>query len=125
MHFLILSLLSGFLWYAINWFVHELEAANQNEQEIRKAREPWTAQKDDNHEQDSGEETEGVDEGKKKGEIRNSKEAGSNSLLSSYQGDLRKRRSVGEHSSGDLSTDSEWDKVGDSEGDISGRSSQE
>ncbi len=32
---------------------------------------------------------------------------------------------MGEHSSGDLSTDSEWDKVGDSEGDISGRSSQE
>ncbi|KAK2032593.1 Pkr1-domain-containing protein [Colletotrichum zoysiae] len=34
-HFLILSFLSGFLWFAINWFVNEL--AIHAEQEARKA----------------------------------------------------------------------------------------
>ncbi|KAK1987917.1 ER protein Pkr1-domain-containing protein [Colletotrichum cereale] len=35
-HFVILSFLSGFLWFAINWFVNEL--AVHAEQEARKAR---------------------------------------------------------------------------------------
>ena len=87
-----------------------------------------TSHKGNDQEDDSGEETEGVGEGNQKtqGGGRKVKEIDSNSSLpSDSQGDLRKRRSVGEQSSGDLSTDSEWDKVGDSEGDISGKSSQE
>ena len=122
MHFLILSFLSGFLWYAINWFVRELQAADQKDQEARKSRESRAALEGDNG-ADSGEETEGLGEEKK---VEPQKGVDSqSSFLSAPQGDLRKRRSLGEQSSGDLSTDSEWDKVGDSEGDISGRSSQE
>ena len=89
--------------------------------EVRRARE------DDEREEDSGEETEGVCEKDEGGGMGRSKEVESGGFLSAQdvQGDLRKRRSLGEQSSGDLSTDSEWDKVGDSEGDIAGKSSQE
>lgn len=126
-HFLILSFLSAFLWYAINWFVQELQAATAKEQEAEKLREIRRRTGDDEREGDSGEETEGVDErGAESGREREG-ESGSEHLLKpgEVQGTLRKRWSVGEQSYGDLSTDSEWDKVGDSESDIAGKSSQE
>ena len=125
-HFLILSFLSAFLWYAINWFVRELEATTRDEKEAGRSGELRAAHLNDSQEEDSGEETEGAEERKKKNGTRRSKEASINSLSpDNSHGGLRNRRSLGEQSSGDLSTDSEWDKVGDSEGDISGRSSQD
>ena len=119
-HFIVLSFLSAFLWYAINWFVRELEAASQKEKETGGLRDLRTAREKDEQEEDSGEETEGA------GEMGKGKVVESGGLLDAdrSQGELRKRRSLGEHSSGDLSTDSEWDKVGESEGDTAGSSNE-
>ena len=61
-HFLVLSFLSAFLWYAINWFVWELEAAPEKEKKVETLKESRTAREKDEQEEDSGEETEGVDE---------------------------------------------------------------
>ncbi len=107
-HFAILSFLSAGLWWAINWFVTELEAANQKEKEAKKIREMRKGQ-DDRVTEDSGTETEGAGN---HGE-ENTSPRQSEKLLrpEDAQGSLRKRKNSGEASSGDLSTDSEWDKV--------------
>lgn len=104
-HFAVLSFLCAGLWWAINWFVTELEAANRKEKEGKQLREA----KDDQDADDSGTETEGGGK-QREGAVLASKSEG---LLKpdDARGALRKRRSLGEASSGDLSTDSEWDKV--------------
>ncbi len=106
-HFVILSFLSAGLWWAINWFVTELEAANQKEKEAAHLRE-ITKGRDHAGPEDSGTETEGGGDQSQESKLQNS----SGNLSPEHAGmDLRKRRSLGEASSGDLSTDSEWDKV--------------
>lgn len=64
---------------------------------------------DDREAEDSGTETEGAGNRSDRG----GKEGGPRGFLrpDDGAGELRKRRSLGEASSGDLSTDSEWDKV--------------
>ena len=91
----------------------ELKAATAKEKEAARLRGLRKTRESDAEEVDSGDETEGAEE---KGR---SKEVESKGFLSAgdREGELRKRRSVGEASSGDLSTDGEWDKVED-EGDI-------
>lgn len=107
-HFVVLSFLCAGLWWAINWFVNELETANQKEKEAKQMREARKG-RDDTGAEDSGTETEG---GGIQGE-GSPPATKSEGLLrpDDTQGALRKRRSLGEASSGDLSTDSEWDKV--------------
>ena len=126
-HFVVLSFLSAFLWYAINWFVQELQAATAKEEEAKKLRETRRAHESDAREEDSGDETEGVEE--RDGDSKMGRSGEVDLTGPSVRGDdqrsLRKRRNSGEHSHGELSTDSEWDKVGDSESDIAGKSSQE
>lgn len=111
-HFIVLSFLCAGLWWAINWFVTELEAANQKEKEAQLLREMRKGQ-DDRGADDSGTETEQAEDNSG-GVVR---ETSSEGLLrpSDAHGALRKRRSLGEASSGDLSTDSEWDKVSEAE----------
>ena len=107
-HFAILSCLSAGLWWAINWFVTELEAANQKEQKAKQIREMRRGQ-DDRVAEDSGTETEDAsnhDEG-----VANQRQSEKLLTPDDAQGSMRKRRNSGEGSSGDLSTDSEWDKV--------------
>ena len=113
-HFIILSFLCGGLWYAINWFVAELEAAKGKEiqarrlRDIRKEREEKTVD-------DSGTETEDVEQvSQRTGSTR----ASGSKLLPPSADDIsmKKRRSLGE-TSGDISTDSEWDKV-EAEGEV-------
>ena len=106
-HFAVLSFICAGLWWAINWFVTELEAANQNEKEGKSLREARRGQ-DDQSADDSGTETEGGGS-QSEGAVVASKSEGL--LRPDARGALRKRRSLGEASSGDLSTDSEWDKV--------------
>lgn len=86
----------------------ELEAANQKEEEGKQLREARRGQ-DDQSADDSGTETEGGGN-QSEGAVVASKSEG---LLrpDDARVALRKRRSLGEASSGDLSTDSEWDKV--------------
>ena len=117
-HFVVLSFLCAGLWWAINWFVTELEAASQKERDTKQSREVKKGQGYDGRGvEDSGSETEGVgtqSEGRVSDTMSSSK---TERLLrpEDAQGALRKRLSSGEASSGDLSTDSDWDKVSEAE----------
>ena len=113
-HFIILSVLSAGLWWAINWFVKELEAANRKEKEAKHIREMRKGQ-DDRVMEDSGTETE--DAGNHSGDVGSLKSPERSLKPEDAQGAMRKRRSLGEASSGELSTDSEWDKVSEA-GDV-------
>lgn len=106
-HFLILSVLSAGLWWAINWFVAEIQAGNAKEGEAKRLRE-IEKESDEKAAEDSGTETEAAEEtGRSTGE-KHRMEGGLRQ--ESAEVVLRKRRSLAE-ASGDLSTDSEWDKV--------------
>ncbi|CAF9916728.1 SMK killer toxin resistance protein [Imshaugia aleurites] len=117
-HFVVLSFLCAGLWWGINWFVTELESANRKEKDAKQSSDMKKGQGPDARKlEDSGTETEGggtqIEEGP------------SDSILGSQtqgllrpddvQGAMRKRISSAEASSGDLSTDSEWDKVSEAE----------
>ena len=107
-HFLILSCLCGGLWWAINWFVTELNAANEKEKEAKRIRETRKGRESMAVEH-SGSETERA---RMQMEVAPAQKQ-SDGLLrpEDAQGSIRKRRGSGEISSSDLSTDSEWDKV--------------
>lgn len=117
-HFVVLSFLCAGLWWAVNWFVTELEATNQKDRDAKQSGEIRKGQGSDGREvDDSGTETEGggtQSEGAVLGTMSRSK---TEALLrpEDAQGALRKRLSFGEASSGDLSTDSDWDKVSEAE----------
>ncbi|KAL8783767.1 MAG: hypothetical protein Q9213_004383 [Squamulea squamosa] len=113
-HFIVLSFLCGGLWWSINWFAAELETAKRTEKEKKKERESGQSDQDEPRRrrersvEDSGTETEG-------GEDRRIGDEGRRVARTTLQpedaeGEVRKRRSLGS-SAGDLSTDSEWDKV--------------
>lgn len=113
-HFVVLSFLCAGLWWAINWFVTELEAAQTKERDTKQSKDMQKGQ--GHHErgaEDSGTETEGSGNHSERGvsgSLAGSKTAGFLRPEDS-QSALRKRRSSAEASSGDLSTDSDWDKV--------------
>lgn len=117
-HFIILSFLCGGLWWSINWFAAELEVAKQIEKE-KKEREQ--AEEPDNDEEkhwrkrersaeDSGTETEGGEDRVSPAEEHRRVSMATTLQPEDAEGGIRKRRSLGS-STGDLSTDSEWDKV--------------
>ncbi|KAI9835852.1 MAG: hypothetical protein M1819_001750 [Sarea resinae] len=127
-HFLALSFLCGGLWWSINWFVSELSAANEKEEEakrlrgLRKSKEPpstslaspSTSTGPAAGEVNSGDDTEtevetakavqGVPTGSQRLDVGDEDEEGS----------LLRKRNSGD-GSGEISTDSEWEKV-DEEG---------
>ena len=105
-HFVVLSGLCAGLWSAINWFVRELQAANAKEKEARHIRE-LRKEREGQRDEDSGTETEVTESGERTKRQRQIPET-----ETSAEATLRKRRSLGS-TSGDLSTDSEWDKVED------------
>ena len=117
-HFVVLSFLCAGLWWAINWFVTELGAANKEEKDAKQSRETNKGQGHDGRGvEDSETETEGgatLSEGGPASTVAGSKAA---SLLRPEDAEsaLRKRRHSGEASSGDLSTDSDWDKVSEAD----------
>jgi len=109
-HFLVLSILSAALWYAINWFAQELQieharAAAQEQQNSReKSQEPGS---DTETEIDAQmplpkNPSPSTDMPTATGHLH--------ATLSAPDDDLRRRRSLGD-SSGYVSTDSEWEKV--------------
>ena len=109
-HFAVLSFLCASLWWAINWFIRELEEATAKEEEANKLRQIRKAREDDAALEDSGTETEGA----AYQQTGRSKEVDQAGFLSpdSQEGELRKRVSQGDASSGgEMSTDGEWDKV--------------
>lgn len=118
-HFAILSFLCAALWWAINWFVTELEAANGKEKEANHLRE-LRKERDEKFVEDSGTETEAAESKGEAMELKGRAEASPRLDIGSRtegglqpenaESALRKRISLGD-GSGDLSTDSEWDKV--------------
>lgn len=143
-HFGILSLLSGSLWYSINWFAREVrqvqqvqaaEAEKEKEKKVKDENEdkptreiPEAKDKHDGNRRktpgaldssDSDTETESISE------LNRSSDASGLDLRSTpvptlqppeASGEIRKRSSMGGDSSGYVSTDSEWEKVDDSNG---------
>lgn len=125
-HFIVLSFLSGSLWWLINWFAREVretqareeEKARQREKVIEKgkskpAEDTRTPGALDSTESDT--ETESL-AGSRRLKASNPVQpagtsTGKQEALSEEE-ELRKRRSHGE-SSGYVSTDSEWEKVDD------------
>lgn len=105
-HFIVLSFLCAGLWWAINWFAAELQTAAAEEEEARKSRGAGREMREADSDE-SGTETEAAGEGADRGNTRQQKEAG---LKPPELQSVRKRLSFGEQS-GDLSTDSEWEKV--------------
>lgn len=136
LHFAILSVLCGSLWAAINWFVAELKAVQQEEEadRIRERQRGESAGKKvkDADDEGTGTETEkdvgGGGRGKTKhwevrdetptalkqsGDVTETIGTASASGLKPPAGDVRQRRMMGSEQSGDISTDSEWEKVED------------
>lgn len=137
-HFLVLSFLCGGLWWSINWFAVEIRAAQAKEEEAKRIREARRGidtgadAGDDGEAMDTGDDTEVDAEVEAKGQRRETQStvsvggregtpqashAGASSTGASSRlaprgdGDaLKKRTGLGE-STGDLSTDSEWEKL--------------
>jgi hypothetical protein len=143
-HFIILSLLCGGLWWSINWFAVEIRAAQAKEEEAKRIREARRKEKggraedagDDGEGMDTGDDTEvdtevevesrstGPDQSSgREGTPQASAGAGGPAAASTtgaftrlaplVDDALKKRKSLGE-STGDLSTDSEWEKLSES-----------
>ncbi|KAE8153433.1 Pkr1-domain-containing protein [Aspergillus avenaceus] len=125
-HFLILSVLSGSLWYSINWFARELQVVQAQEAEKKEAEVPTEEKaKSDSFRKtpgaldstESDTETESLMERKvsaASGPTPQPTPAAAATLQPpDQQGEVRKRLSVSGESSGYQSTDSEWEKVDD------------
>ncbi|KAM0717050.1 hypothetical protein Q7P37_006902 [Cladosporium fusiforme] len=100
LHFLALSIISGGLWWAINWFAGEVAAVRAEEEEKKKEEEKERMRREvQEGEEDEGERTEV--------EVVSAREG--------REGGSSRRRKVGEEGgvdlSGEVSTDSEWEKV--------------
>ncbi|KAI9673977.1 MAG: SMK killer toxin resistance protein [Caeruleum heppii] len=104
-HFAVLSFLSGGLWWAINWFASELQAAKGKEEDVDRLRK---APVQGNGSSTSDSETEIEEEKMIQGRLQSSKERDQKSQEDTA--DLRHRRSMGE-SLGETSTEDEWEKV--------------
>jgi len=112
-HFLILSCFCAGLWWAINWFVRELQAATEKEQEAKRLKE--VRKEKEEKDEESGTETEGGSQENLSRSMGSQRLPESRLEVDDKVRELRQRRSMGSASEG-LSTDSEWDKV-EAEGD--------
>lgn len=164
-HFIILSILCGGLWWSINWFAAEIRAAQAKEEEAKRIREARRGEKSnaddgDGEAMDTGDDTEVdtevehnqgmkprpsqaraqrpesqstvlVDSHSEKGRESTPQASGAaavggptaasttgakTSLGPLVDDALKKRKGLGE-STGDLSTDSEWEKLSQDSGD--------
>jgi len=135
-HFVILSALCAGLWWSINWFATELQAAQQKEEEAKRIRQVQSPRKGDESTQGATGSTDRSDrstesetktsstgepikfvplgedkelENRIKDDLRKSGQANMGSSTSkSTMGEARQRMTSSE---GDISTDSEWEKV--------------
>ena len=134
-HFAILSVLCGGLWWSINWFATELQAAQAKEEEAEKLRRRKKKSDGGNEADDEGEETEvdekgGEEEGRVKREIEEAmgmedkagmdgkqgpaSDGGSTGVATGMEqkdAQAKQRRVEELDRSGDVSTDSEWERV--------------
>lgn len=125
-HFTILSILSGALWYSINWFVQELKQSQAQttggvtlpEMAVTETRQADASPRGTDA-ADSDTETENLVERKSTGNPSSGSQPATASTTLGVPGsssEIRKRLSVSGDSSGYTSTDSEWEKVDDNAG---------
>ncbi|KAI9847851.1 MAG: SMK killer toxin resistance protein [Sclerophora amabilis] len=114
-HFVVLSFLCAGLWWAINWFVTELQAANARE---GKERRDGDGEGDGDRQRRRGVERRRGSPVGSGDDTETEAEAalttgGEDVLLrpAPAQADVHKRRSVGEASGAEMSTEDEWEKV--------------
>lgn len=119
LHFVALSFLSGALWWTINWFAREVREVIKAEDEKQSRKESLEGNTKktptglDNTESDT--ETENLSRQKKASSPATRSTATSAALQPpGAHDDARKRTSMSGDSSGYGSTDSEWEKVDDS-----------
>lgn len=110
LHFVVLSALCGGLWWSINWFVAELREAKAKEDNERE-KESSSKPPDPIETADSETETESVGQTPAPQAVETP-----GKTLKPHDTDdvLTRRRSLGD-SSGYISTDSEWEKVDESD----------
>lgn len=116
-HFAILSVLCGGLWYSVNWFARELALAQEKEVEaerLRKKQKKHTQQPGSggvvDSADDEGAETEVEGSGRASAMSKSGLTSGVQKTVGGEQARLRKTE---ENDRSDISTDSEWEKVDD------------
>ncbi|KAL8688558.1 MAG: hypothetical protein Q9218_005566 [Villophora microphyllina] len=110
-HFIVLSGLCAGLWWSINWFAAELEIARKAEKEREtKESEQVRRQRHGSSPDDSDTETEGSRDAEPTVAPAPAPTPNTMLLPDADKGELHKRRSLAS-SAGDISTDSEWDKI--------------
>ena len=131
-HFVILSCLSGGLWWAINWFARELKIHQQQEEEkARRAKETPIAKSDDSETEVEGRSGVGASRerarggavaiGEERGDTtRAAASASSEVEVVQKQGELKQRLAAGDSVSSQgtksgVSTEDEWEKVSENE----------
>ncbi|KAL5343602.1 ER protein Pkr1-domain-containing protein [Aspergillus crustosus] len=122
-HFIFLSIISGALWYSINWFAQELnrtqaQTAGQDHPEASPGEATQTEAKARGTPDvaDSDTETEGLVDRKSAQAPSQPASASTTLQVPGTASEVRKRLSVSGESSGYASTDSEWEKVDDNSG---------
>lgn len=114
-HFVVLSVLSGGLWFSINWFAREVRLSQRAERE-KQSREAAEGSGDTKttpapDATESETETESFSRKKKSAPAASASQTTSAALHPGGQDDAHKRSSTSGDSSGYGSTDSEWEKV--------------
>ena len=109
-HFIALSVLCAGLWFSINWFVNELQAANAKEEKAKRLRQ-ITDLAATGSDDESGTETEEA-KNHEKGAASSSQDTQHLGINESSDA-LRQRKSLGDISAG---TDSEWEKISEQGG---------
>lgn len=121
-HFVVLSFLSGALWWSINWFakeVREVQAAQQKEEEeqqkkLAERNNDSSSAAENNSGSETETETERVSTKPRRRRVNQQADKTAPATAVDLPGDdsnLKKRESAGNESSGYTSTDSEWEKV--------------
>ncbi|KAL1993481.1 hypothetical protein VTN49DRAFT_3430 [Thermomyces lanuginosus] len=110
-HFVVLSFLSGTLWWGVNWFAKEVQEAQARAEEQRKAQhikdEQGERQKATGVDEKTGSETETETEGVSKARRRAPRPSPQTQPVAKGPTGVL----PGEGSSGYVSTDSDWEKV--------------
>jgi hypothetical protein len=130
-HFVVLSAISGGLWWAINWFARELKVHQQQEEEkARRAEQTPIAKSDDSETEVEGKFNVGASKrrgrsgvtivGGEPDDITKAASASNEVEVVQKQGELKQRVAAGDNSSSQgtkssVSTEDEWEKVSENE----------
>lgn len=121
LHFVALSLISAGLWYSINWFAQEVRLAQQAQDAEKKKKQAESEAGSDKQEKNAPDTVEIGDSDTETESITALKESTSaiatssavSATLQPVDRESKKRPSFGGDSSGYASTDSDWEKVGE------------